>query len=57
MVLPAGPAIVSAAWVLMSYVFMPLGPTATFAGMTPGQIRWGERAFMNMNGRHTNLLY
>lgn len=27
---------------------MPLGPTATFNGMSPGQCRWGDRSFMNM---------
>ena len=41
-----GPALVSAAWVLMALNFMPLGPTA--AGMSPAHYKWGDRSFMNM---------
>ena len=48
-----GPALVSAAHVILAYNFMPLGPTAYGLGMggkqmSPGQKKWGERAFGNM---------
>ena len=52
-----GPAIVNAAYIIMAYNFMPLGPTAKGLGIggmagipsvTDAQYNWGNRAFGNM---------
>jgi len=47
-----GPALVSAAHIILAYNLMPLGPTAYGLGMggkemTPPQKKWGDRAFGN----------
>jgi hypothetical protein len=44
----AGPAVITALWILLAYKFMPLGPTAMFQGLSSGQQRWGDRSFLNM---------
>ena len=48
-----GPALVSCAHVILAMNFMPLGPTAYGLGaggkvMSPGQCKWGDRAFGNL---------
>jgi len=48
-----GPALINAAWVILAYNLMPLGPTANGLGMggksmNDAQKRWGDRAFGNM---------
>ena len=44
----AGPAMVTAGYVLMGMNFMPLGPTAGMVGANDAQKMWGNRAFLNM---------
>lgn len=39
---------VTCAWVIMAYVQMPMGPTSGMTGRSPGQQKWGNRIFMNM---------
>jgi len=47
---------VTAAWVFMSYIFMPMGPTASMARVSDGQVKWGDRTFMNMNEQSPHFL-
>jgi hypothetical protein len=44
----AGPAMVTAGYVLMGMNFMPLGPTAGLVGASDAQKTWGNRTFLNM---------
>lgn len=41
-------AVVTAAWSLLGYVVMVLGPTAALTGGSKAQCKWGDRTFMNM---------
>lgn len=44
----SGVAMVTAGYVITAMNFMPLGPTAAMTGQTAGQIKWGDRTFLNM---------
>lgn len=41
-------AVVSCVWVIFAYFLMPMGPTAAMSGCSAGQIKWGQRVFMNL---------
>ena len=43
-----GVAMVSCMWIIMAYVFMPLGPIAGMKKCSEGQQKWGQRSFLNM---------
>lgn len=43
-----GVVMVSCAWIIMAYVFMPLGPIAGLVKASEGQQKWGHRSFLNM---------
>ena len=44
----AGPAMVTAGYVLWGMNVMPLGPTSGMVGASAAQSKWGERTFLNM---------
>ena len=44
----AGPAMVTAGYVLWGMNVMPLGPTSGMVGASAAQSKWGDRTFLNM---------